>query len=276
MKRRDSLRCAVALLGWAYFPLTFAQSTPGITVAVRQYARSDGVVQYMYRINNQSRQSVVALLLGHDYRHAVSELTAYPIGWQEGRLLTGLVSPPGWQPQVITTEESRYAEIEWRNDGAGDVQPGKQRDGFGVLLAAPSPIYTTAHWTAILSDGTTAGGPLLVDTMPRLSGALDGAVQTSPGQWQIRLVMTNHGGMADQVQLTRMVLRTLSGAGSATLDSPAMPIALGQIGAGEARIVTLKLSLPSSVRRLSVTQGGTVRVGERNAQFSTSQQFIVK
>lgn len=276
MNTRDTLRNALAFVALVIFYPAYGQSTPEVTASMRQLWQSDGTVQYIYQINNQSRQPVVAFLLGHDYEHGVSELTAYPLGWQAGGSTAALSSPSGWNSQVITTDESRYIEIEWRNQGTSDVRPGQRLDGFGVRLSGPNSIYTTANWTAILGDGTTARGKLLIDSAPRLAGTLNGAMQTSPGQWQIQLMLTNQGGAADNVHLTQIVLRTLAGTGTALIDSPAMPVNLGAFGAGETRTVALKLSVPSTVRRISITQGGTVQIGSRRAQFSGSQQLLIK
>jgi hypothetical protein len=92
----------------------------------------------------------------------------------------------------------------------------------------------------------------------------------------MRLVITNQGGAAEQVQLTRLVLRTLSGSGNATVNAPTIPPILAPLDQGEVCNVTLNLLVPARVCRLSIMQVGTVRISERQAQFLTSQKFIVK
>jgi hypothetical protein len=163
MKKRDSLRCLLGIVALAYISAAQPQSSPRVSVTVRQLARGDGTVQYLYRVNNQSPQPVVALLLGHDYAHGVSELTSYPLGWQDSGATSSLASPTGWQAEVFTTEESRYVEIEWRSQGMADITPSQRVDGFGVILASPSSVFTSSAWTAILGDGTTVGGKLIFD-----------------------------------------------------------------------------------------------------------------
>jgi hypothetical protein len=61
----------------------------------------------------------VAVIVGRDYYHGTSDLVTPATGWtfESGLPTSSVVSPAGWHAAVITTEESRNTEIEWRNDG---------------------------------------------------------------------------------------------------------------------------------------------------------------
>ncbi len=165
-----------------------AQQENGIAVTAIALTLN-GRTTYQYRLTNAGTQRVVALIVGHDHRLGVSELTQYPDGWSfNGGMVAGTVlSPSAWSPVVVATEESSAIELEWRNDGSGDVLPGQSLAGFAVVVAGASPQYLFAHWTALLANGEVAHGLLTQSGPPRISQiaarslAGTGAVSVSVG-----------------------------------------------------------------------------------------------
>lgn len=188
MRRVNFLLPAIFLLSTLWPGLSGAESEPApVTVLASQVLRQDGTAQYLYKVTNKSAHPIVAIAIGADYYHGTSELNTYPLGWTADSTIPegNTMSPPGWSPTVITTEESPYVEIEWRNDGRADTQPGQVNAGFGVIVAHPNPQYLNAHWTAIFSDATAASGQLLANGVPRLVAKLASATQIAPGRWQL-------------------------------------------------------------------------------------------
>lgn len=110
----------------------------------------------------------MAVIVGRDYYHGTSDLVTPPTGWtfESGLPTSGVVSPAGWHAAVITTEESRIIEIEWRNDGQTyDIGSGQTRV-FSVLVPHADDKYRSAHWTVIFGDSTVASATLVPDDNP--------------------------------------------------------------------------------------------------------------
>jgi len=146
----------------------FAQQAPAVNVKSFQTNLPDGTVKYQYRVINSSSTSVVGFAIGSDYYHGVSEIHVAPIGWNFDNGLAGAssVSPAGWQSMVVTTEESPVVELEWRNSGAADIQPGQSAAGFAVITPQQDNSYLTGHWTVFFSDSTIASANLVIDDNP--------------------------------------------------------------------------------------------------------------
>ena len=90
-------------------------------------------------------------------------------------------------------------------------------------------------------------------------------------QMSVTLQVTNAGGgNARDVLFDQLVLRTLTGTGTVT-SATALPIALGNLGAGQSTTVTLPLTVPATVTRFSITGNGSfVDVGSTTYRFSAA------
>ena len=169
MTRKSIYSLAVLLLGLFWSCLASAQLNPGVTVLASQELHRDGTVRYHYQLSNRSARKVVALLIGSDYYHGTAELDDYPLGWSvnNSAIFEGQVSaPPGWHANVVTTEESPFVEVEWRNDGQAGIPPGQAQAGFAVVVSRPNARYLNGHWTVLFADGTVASDSLLVNGRP--------------------------------------------------------------------------------------------------------------
>ena len=72
---------------------------------------------------------------------------------------------------------------------------------------------------------------------------------------------------ARDVRFDTIVLRTLSGSGTVTVLSPAVPTSLGTIPAGQSVNVVVTLSVPATVSRFTITENGSLA----NAAGSTTK-----
>jgi hypothetical protein len=92
-------------------------------------------------------------------------------------------------------------------------------------------------------------------------------------QVDLWLKITNNGTTeSTSTEIGDITLRTLAGAGEATLVEPGLPIHIGKLLPGSFTRVALTLNVPHSVNKLELTETGTVDSGESAPhQFSLGQ-----
>jgi hypothetical protein len=127
--------------------------------------------------------------------------------------------------------------------------------------------------TAEASTSVTASGPC---GAPSLSGQLSNIVQSGTTVTPT-LTLTNVGFTAAQaVNINQMTFRTLSGSGTVTLTSPAVPAAEGPLGIGASMNVPVTLNVPTTVTRFSMTERGTIQDSSGNTyNYSMAQTVIL-
>ena len=85
----------------------------------------------------------------------------------------------------------------------------------------------------------------------------------SPGTMYIELKITNSGtGDAINLKINALNLKTLMGSGSPTYNStlsPALPLPVGNLKPGASATLKIYLNVPSTVKRFSITESGTVQ-----------------
>ena len=90
--------------------------------------------------------------------------------------------------------------------------------------------------------------------------------------------LTNNGiGPAQQVQLDSLGVQGLLGTGQLSFNamSPRLPIALPDLAPGAAATVRLYVNVPSTMRRFSLMEGGTLVDGSgRTLRFSSSHMIL--
>lgn len=118
----------------------------------------------------------------------------------------------------------------------------------------------------------TAAGPC---GPPSLSGQLSNVSQSGTTVTGT-LTLTNTGFTAAQtVNINQMTFRTLSGSGTVTLASPALPAAEGPLAIGAQTTVPLTLNVPTTVIRFSLTESGNLQDGSgNNYNYSMAQTVI--
>lgn len=112
------------------------------------------------------------------------------------------------------------------------------------------------------------------------------AVQSSgdqPRQTQIEVMLTIHNNgpvTADSVTIDSLTLQTLGGVGQPTLVSPTTPIQLINLKSGDSITIFLKVNVPATAPRLSITESGTITSGNSRApdtfKFSEAQSLFLR
>jgi hypothetical protein len=162
-------------------PLSYSQQAPTVTIKAYQLIQADGSARYKYRIVNGSTKPIVGFAIGSDYYHGVSELVEPPIGWTFDTGLAGgsVTSPQSWNAILITTEESPYLEIEWRNTGTADIAPGRMAEGFSVVTQQPDVHYLKGNWTVFFADSTIESSLLVQDDNPNATDTTPPSITVS-------------------------------------------------------------------------------------------------
>lgn len=259
---------------------TWAQQQPTVIVRANQQNRPDGTATYGYSVTNNGGVAIVAIAIGSDYYHGISELDVYPLGWSvDVGIPQGSVSSPAhWTPTVVTTEESKLVEIEWSTDATAAIAPGQTESGFEIVTPHSTSEYLSSHWTAFFTDGTAASGLITLATAPRISVKIGTQTLGTSNQWQVSLNVANTGSdSASGITLSEIALRTIVGDGSASIVSPAAPVNVGNLSAGEQTSVPLVISVPASVKKLSITETGTLQASDgSHPSFSSAQVMYPK
>ena len=111
----------------------------------------------------------------------------------------------------------------------------------------------------------------------RSIGADNQSVGESGNNLQIGLELTNVGtGAAQNISVSQVAVRALGGTGMATYISPTLPITIGGLSLGESARVTLIISVPATVAKLSLTEQGSVQDTAGNSyRFSLAQVVLM-
>jgi uncharacterized repeat protein (TIGR01451 family) len=254
---------------------SLAQQTGNVQVSVQQQQLSNGQVYYQYSVKNGSTKPITQVAIGWDYYHSVSQLTLPPNGWTENLgLATGSVyAPGGWVPALVTTEERPTFRLSWTRDGGSDLQPGSTTSGFSVIVPQASTPYLTSNWTVVFADSTAASGVLIQGSQPTITGRIATATHGG-GQLNLEIELANAGGAnATNVVISQILPRTLAGSGTATLVSPAVPVALGNLAPGATARINIVLAVPPTVKQLSIVESGSFGASSR---FSIAQSEFTR
>lgn len=256
----------------------WSQQPPPVAVQVTEQGQSDGTAIYQYSVINNAANAVVGIVIGSDYYHGISELNVYPLGWsmKTGIPQGSITSPNHWTPTVVTTEESNVVEIEWKNDGTSNIQPGHIGIGFDVVAPPHSDTYLSSHWTAFMEDGTVLSGLITTAVAPHITIKLINQRMQSLGQWQALLQVSNIGsGTALGVVLNKIALRTVIGTGTATFVTSPVPLRIGNLNAGDQATIPILINIPASIKRLSITETGALQTAVENPTHSFSSAQVI-
>ena len=87
---------------------------------------------------------------------------------------------------------------------------------------------------------------------------------------------TNTGFSATKMlNINQISARTLSGSGTVTLSSPALPAAEGPLGIGSSTTVTLTLNVPPTVKRFSLTESGSLQDASGQSYSYSAAQTVI-
>jgi hypothetical protein len=92
----------------------------------------------------------------------------------------------------------------------------------------------------------------------------------------IPVTIVNSGvGQVKGVQLTNVSLRTLAGSGQATIATGTLPTQVGDLLPGASKTITLRVNMPATVLRLSITEEGHLTdVNGTVQKYSVAQTII--
>jgi methenyltetrahydromethanopterin cyclohydrolase len=156
--------------------------------------------------------------------------------------------------------------------------------------ATSGPALTTHLVNGLVNDGIISAGQaasiqtsvlqqLVTPTgSPTISGRVVASSVHPSASVEVDITLTDTGtGTAASTNVTQLTLKTLTGTGSVTLNSPGLPLTIGNLAVGASTTVKLFLNVPSTVKRFTVTENGTVQdIMGRLFNFSTGQQVIVQ
>jgi hypothetical protein len=152
------------------------------------------------------------------------------------------------------------------------------------------PVLTAQLVNGLVNDGIITSGQantienavvqqLVVPVgPPAISGSVAMPTVHALASVEVDVQLKDTGpGNAVATTLTQVTLKTLVGSGSVTLNSPTLPVTIGNIAVGASSPVPLFLNIPSTVKRFTITENGSVQdTLNRSYSYSTSQTVFVQ
>jgi hypothetical protein len=139
------------------------------------------------------------------------------------------------------------------------------RDRTGNMEGAK----TSAEAATSIATTTTCGGPPNLTSTARIQSV-------SGTTWTVALQITNNGTeVADNIVMTKVVPRVLSGAGTLTYTNPVLPVSIGNLAPGASTTVNLVLSVPATASTLGIVEAGTMQDARGKTYSYTLGQEMV-
>jgi hypothetical protein len=125
----------------------------------------------------------------------------------------------------------------WSDDGSGDPGPG-------------------CPWASATAPPTI---------LPGLSVGLSiqaGSVARSGTQLGIPLTITNKSSVStNSVQIAHLGIRAVPGSDDVQIESPSLPREIGVLAPGATTTITVHLNVPPEVKKILLTENGTIQIG---------------
>ncbi|MFS2138456.1 hypothetical protein [Duganella sp. Dugasp56] len=138
----------------------------------------------------------------------------------------------------------------------------------GARIGSSDSITVTAQSSSVITVHNSASLTVFVTGAVQLPGRPDfvaqivGQENVAPGVVGVDVRLTNTGvGTARDMTLSSLSMHTLSGSGAVTLNaalSPALPFVTPNVDVGSFYTVRLTFNVPSTVKRFSVSENGSV------------------
>ncbi|MGA2810464.1 MAG: PASTA domain-containing protein [Candidatus Acidiferrum sp.] len=163
------------------------------------------------------------------------------------------------------------------------VELAPQAGGIAITGATVFPLGTTTVTFSFRDANGNVGTATSTVTValgtPRITGSAAGIGTDASGAFYVNVVLTNTGtGNAQNLQIKTLTIRTLSGTGTVTYNttvSPALPLALGNLGVGGSTTNKIYLNVPSTVTRISITESGPVQdLAGNDYDYSTAEGVV--
>ncbi|MES2349304.1 MAG: hypothetical protein V4641_17215, partial [Pseudomonadota bacterium] len=157
----------------------------------------------------------------------------------------------------------------------------------GARIGSSDSITVTAQSSSVITVHNSASLTVFVTGAVQLPGRPDfvaqivGQENVAPGVVGVDVRLTNTGvGTARDMTLSSLSMHTLSGSGVVTLNaalSPALPFVTPNVDVGSFYTVRLTFNVPSTVKRFSVSENGSVSdLGGVIYAYSQAQSIIPK
>jgi hypothetical protein len=173
-----------------------------------------------------------------------------------------------YQPPVSTVLGYLFAPLAPNKDGVGLASLGVYIPAF--FEGWPFPRVVCGY----SDDGSGDPGPGCnwaaatqpPTILPGLSIGLSiqaGGVATSGTQLGIPLTITNNSNVATtSIQIKHLSVRTVPGSDEIKIESPSLPREIGVLAPGATTTITVHLNVPSTVKKLMLTENGVVGIGD--------------
>jgi hypothetical protein len=195
-----------------------------------------------------------------------------------------------WPNGSITISDSTNGNIRYgaanirkdpnSNDGLATITNSGMAAGSYILLATYGGDNEGKYYNGAQSNTVSlAVNPKLGGPPPKPSVAIDATVGARNGlMLLVTLTVTNNGtAPASGITLDQIALRTLAGRGDAVLFAPTIPVTVGNLRPGASTVVTLELQVPTTIRKLALSENGTLQDGGATVhQFSLGQVVFPK
>jgi len=166
-----------------------------------------------------------------------------------------------------------------------DASPARLPDQIGSVDVTSTTLFPIGRTTSVTfrfrdangNVGTATSAVTVVLGKPKLSMAAlaNGSIPGTSRKFVDLEVVNSGSGNARQITVTLITLATVKGTGTATLASPTLPLPIGDLDVGASGIVHVELVVPSTVKKLSITESGTlVNVKGALSTFTDSQKFV--
>ena len=184
----------------------------------------------------------------------------------------------GTQSYTVYASDNGAGFVPWltNTSSTSSVVQGQVGHSYGFysiardLVGNVEAAKTSAEATTSVASGNACGPP-------SLSGAA-GVVSYVNNALSLNLQFANIGPSdALNTLVKTLTFRTLAGTGSVTLASPQLPLTFGTISVDNTITIPVTLNVPATVKKFSMTEGGTMQDGSgKTYSFSLGQNVVPK
>jgi hypothetical protein len=189
-----------------------------------------------------------------------------------------------WPNGSITISDSTNGAIRYgsslitkdphSNDGLATITNNRIAVGSYVLVATYGGDNEARYYVGAQSNTVSLQVKPKVGRTPEPRLAIRATTGAHNGtSLLVSLAVTNDGAApAGEIILKQIALRSLTGEGEVTLLAPALPVMIGNLKPGASTALTLKLDVPTTVKKLRLSENGTFHDAEgKIIEFSLEQ-----
>ncbi|MET3130663.1 hypothetical protein AAKU55_000921 [Oxalobacteraceae bacterium GrIS 1.11] len=231
--------------------LMVAPQSVAITPPAPQDLRPGKTTTLIYQVKNQGAPDTFAVTATDDQRFVGA-----------------------FAPATLTLGSGESANVVLQVTPPAGARIGSSDSVTAAVLSVSNPaVHNSASLTSFVTGALQAPGK------PNFVAEIVGQEAVAPGVTGVDLRFTNTGaGTAKDMTIAALRLRTLSGAGTVSLNaalSPALPFVTPNVDVGSFFTLRLTFNTPPDVQRFSVSESGTVSdIGGAGYAFSQAQAVL--